>query len=417
MMKLRTGPGILVLGAGMVGTAAAWHLARLGHRVVLVDTHPIGDAPDPDDAHVIDPEAGPAIAAASDALDLGGPAAGAPTGCRLAALIRDLFDFTDPLDREDRAERARALAGLCRLAPLEHRRMARVAGAEALYRDTGRIRVYRSRAGFAAAASLHAAADRAGIDHRCLDGDELLDLEPDLAPIAHRAVWWPQTRTVASPAALLRVIGAAFLAEGGRFVIGDARSLRRGGEGWTVATRSGEISARRVLLALGAASQTLLAMFGVRLPFAVPSRRCLRFQTDGETRLGRPVLDVEGGYGLTPITAGVRLTTGFGIAAPVGGPPKLRPLDRVTASARQLFPLGRWIEAAEELRRRAAFTDGLPVMGRAPGLPDAWLDLGQDARAFALGPICGRLIAEAMSGRPTALPLTPFGAERFGSGW
>ena len=245
-----------------------------------------------------------------------------------------------------------------------------------------------------------------------LGRDDLLALEPDLGRVAHAGVLWPETQTVAWPEAVTKAYGARFLALGGRFLHGEARSLRRAEDRWFVSTEAGEISAKTVVVALGPWSNDLLDRFGLSFPFAVKRGYHMHFAAERGARLARPVVDVEMGYCLTPMERGYRLTTGVEFAHRDAAPTP-RQLEQLKPIARELFPLGAELDPEPWLGRRPALPDALPIIGPAPGVPDMWLDFGHGHLGFTQGPISGRLIAEAIRGEPTLVDLAPFRADRF----
>jgi D-amino-acid dehydrogenase len=58
--------------------------------------------------------------------------------------------------------------------------------------------------------------------------------------------------------------------------------------------------------------------------------------------------------------------------------------------------------------------DGLPVIGRAPGVGGLLIATGHAMMGFLLGPLTGRLVCEILlDGRP-ALDISALGADRFG---
>lgn len=63
---------------------------------------------------------------------------------------------------------------------------------------------------------------------------------------------------------------------------------------------------------------------------------------------------------------------------------------------------------------RPVSADDAPVLGRLPGWDNAYVCTGHGANGLLLGPYSARLVAEVITGRPPALDITRFGAERFG---
>ena len=409
---------VIVLGAGMVGTSAALHSQAKGKSVVLFDRRGIGEETSYGNAGIVEREGLVPVAFPREIGAL------IRYGLRLEPAANYHFSFLPKIapwlwqlflatDKAGIAAFAAGVDALSRPAVAEHRELARQAGAEGFFRETGWVRLYRSHKGLAEAASLHDFADQYGIAYQHLTIAELKEMEPDLNPVGVGAVFWPETQSVSWPEGVTKAYGDLFVGRGGVVAKGDARSLRRGGNGWVVSSEAGEITARHVVVALGPWSNDLLDRFDLKYPLAVKRGYHMHFAPKGEAKLGRPIVDVEKGYVISQMLKGIRLTTGIEFADR-DAPPTPRQLDILKPVARELFPLGAEADPEPWLGRRPVLPDGLPIVGPAPGVPDMWLDFGHGHLGFTHGPITGRLIAEAISGEKPSIDLTPFRAERFG---
>ena len=409
---------VIVLGAGMVGTSAALQLRSKGRSVVLVDRGGVGEETSYGNAGVVEREGLVPVGFPREIGALIRYGLNLSTEAHyhlsfLPKILPWLWQLRQATDTRGIAHFAAATELLSRHAIPEHRALAKAAGAEAFFRETGWVRLYRSHKGMADAASLHDFADQYGIAYRHLTLAELKEMEPDLNPVGVGAVFWPETQSVSWPEGVTRAYADLFLGRGGVIARGDARSLRRGAQGWVVSCEDGEVTGTHVVVALGPWSNDLLDRFDLRFPLAAKRGYHMHFAPRGEARLARPIVDIEKGYVLTPMLKGIRLTTGIEFAER-DAPPTPVQLDRLKPTARALFPLGEEVDPEPWLGKRPALPDGLPIIGPAPGVPDMWLDFGHAHLGFTLGPISGRLIAEAISGEKPTVDLTPFRAERFG---
>lgn len=62
---------------------------------------------------------------------------------------------------------------------------------------------------------------------------------------------------------------------------------------------------------------------------------------------------------------------------------------------------------------RPATPDGAPLLGAVPGCAGLWVATGMGPQGLTIGPYCGRLIADAVLGRPAEMDLTPYAPARF----
>jgi D-amino-acid dehydrogenase len=125
------------------------------------------------------------------------------------------------------------------------------------------------------------------------------------------------------------------------------------------------------------------------------------------------VLDAENGYLVTPMTRGLRLTTGAEFASR-DDPPSPAHLDRLEPLARELYPIAERRDAAPWLGRRPCLPDMLPIIGPAPRHKGLWFDFAHQHLGLTLGPISGRLLADLMTGAPPFADPAPYAMTRFG---
>lgn len=408
---------VIVLGAGIVGAATALNLQRRGRQVTLVDRRAPGEETSFGNAGVIEGGTYVPIPFPRDPVAILRYAGNRQSALhfhwrflpRVVPWLLDLF-------RNSSEARLRANGGaimtLTAHAIEEHRALLREAGAEALLRDTGWLRLYRSEAEFSADALEMEVADENGYAYTVLDADQTREVEPHLAPVFTKAVHWHTVSSVGDPGAATKAVAGLFAAAGGRIVQAEARGLVPENDGWVVATGEGAMTAKEVVVALGPWSMELLRPLGLRLPFAIKRGYHLHYRPKGNALLARPVVDGAFGYALAPMNAGIRLTTGIEFAS-LDAPPTPVQIGRAERHARELFPLDEPVEPEPWMGRRPCFPDSRPVIGAAPGHKGLWLNFGHAHLGFTLGPVSGRLLAETMTGEAPLADPAPFAATRF----
>lgn len=408
---------VIVLGAGVVGTTAALHLAKRGLSVALVDRGGPGEETSYGNAGIIEgntyfpypfpfelkkllkvafklaPEANYHLAA-------------------LPKLLPWLFAYSLASRPSAMLDFARKMRPLFARAVAEHETLIKEASAEKYLRKNGWLKVYRSERAFENVKSDLDTIAAAGLEFRVLDRTGTLAIEPDLAPIVARGIFWPSAASVTNPLGVTQAYAALLAKLGGVTLRGDARSLHRAGGRWRVDTDEGPVDAEAAVVALGPWASDLLEPLGIKLPLAVKRGYHLHFRPRGNSGISRPVLDAENGYLLAPMEQGLRLTTGAEFAQRDAKPTPVQ-FDRLLPAARALFPIGERIEKDAWLGRRPCFPDSMPVIGRAPGQPGLWLDFGHAHWGLTLGPATGRLLAEMMTGAPPFTDPAPYAAGRF----
>ena len=408
----------VVLGAGIVGTSIALHLAKRGLAVALVDRRGPGEETSYGNAGIIEgntlfPHPFPRGLAAFLST-----AAKRESGVNyhlsfLPRIVPWLLGYRSHTSIEQSIAFANAMRPLFASALAEHEVLIAEAGATHYLRKNGWLKLYRSERTFAAATQERAMADSFNLPYDVLDSERALSFEPALKPVFARAVLWPQAASVSNPVGLTRAYARRFAALGGVFLNGDARSLHRANGKWRIETAEGPLDANDAVVALGPWAPDVLDRLDIRLPLAVKRGYHLHFRPREHVDLTRPVVDVELGCCLAPMDQGLRLTTGAEFAAR-DAPPTPVQLDRVMPAMRDLVPLGEAVEAKPWLGSRPCFPDSRPVIGRAPVHRGLWLAYGHAHWGLTLGPATGRLLAEKMTGATPFCDPAPFAAERFG---
>jgi len=201
---------------------------------------------------------------------------------------------------------------------------------------------------------------------------------------------------------------------GAAILRGDA-VLARDGEGAQVTVDGRVLPTDAVVIAGGAWSNRLAETLGVALP-VYPQRGQILHLDMRETETGHwpIVLGFHAHYILTfprhRVVAGATREDDAGYD------------DRVTAGGAH-EALGEALRVApglasatlREVRAglRPASPDNLPILGAAPGLRDVYLATGHGASGLQLGPYSGALVADLLQRKPLPLDLMPFAPGRF----
>jgi D-amino-acid dehydrogenase len=407
----------IVLGAGIVGVSAALHLVKRGLSVALVDRRGPGEETSYGNTGIIE---GNTLFAHAFPTGFGAllrvALKQAPEANYHLSALPELAPWLLAYRANTRGSRAlqfaEAMRPLYARAVGEHEALMAESSATRYLRKDGWLKLYRSDRSFAATARERDYATELGLAHRTLSVHEARTLEPSLAPVFEHAVHWPEAASVSNPLAVTKAYASQFILLGGVTLKGDARTLRRSGDGWRIDTDEGSLDAKNVVVALGPWAPDVLGPLGIRLPLAFKRGYHRHYHPQGNAGLTRPIVDTDYGYCLAPMEQGIRLTTGAEFAARDDAPTPVQ-IGRVLPTARALFPLGEGIEAEPWMGSRPCFADSRPVIGRAPGHPGLWLDYGHAHWGLTLGPVSGRLIAEMITGAAPFCDPAPYSAERF----
>lgn len=378
----------VVIGAGIVGAACAYYLAAEGLRVVVVDRAGVsGGTTGAGEGNILVSDKGP-----GPELDL---------ALLSAALWRALGDVLGP-----RAE-------------LEPK---------------GGLVVAAANPALTALRSFADGQRAAGVQAQDVDADVLRDVEPHLAPDLAGGVFYPQDQQVQpmlATALLLahaRAGGTATTVAGAEVVAVEFdEGHATGGAVRAVRTTRGTVSTPFVVNAAGTWGGEVARRAGVSLE-VLPRRGVILVTEPLPVLVRHKVYSAEYVAGVASDSAALATSTVVeGTPAGtilIGASRERVGFDRqvdwsvpalLARQAVTLFPV---LADVLLLRTYTGFRpycpDHLPVIGPDPRRPGLFHACGHEGAGIGLAPATGRLIADAVTGAPPHLPLSPFSPVRFG---
>ncbi len=260
-----------------------------------------------------------------------------------------------------------------------------------------------------------------GLELRTVTADEARSIEPALNPAAplHSAVHL-RGPAVANCREWTMLMRHRVVRLGGTLRLRTGvNALRPDGGGWRLSASDGsEQRFDAVVLCAGVDADGLLANLGLPTSWAVLWSHSLsagvREPMDAPVSA---VLDLKARIAIARLGQRVRASGGADLGGSAAGtdPASLRRLGQV---------LSHWFPAAARFSGPQASVqnwrgalvmshDGLPLIGpsRLPGL---WLNLAHGASGWAMACGAARLLADALSPSPAAIPPTPFAPSRLG---
>lgn len=414
----RNGRRVAVIGAGVIGACSALALTRAGFSVTLIEHDQPGAATSYGNGAIVGEESVVPVA----------------TPDMLRRLPGMLFDPLGPLtvrwsympqlfpwllrfllaSRPKEVERiSLALYALLRGTLASYAEILAFVGAPELLRRTGWVCVYESEAGFRRDRESHALQRRRGLPFDILDADELRQLEPSLAPIFARAVFYPDVGHLLDSRRLVELVTEAVVRQGGTLLRAEARDFEIGPDGPTaVVTDRGASPCDAVVVAAGAWSKPLAARLGSRPPLDTERGYHVQFANPGVApRL--PVYSTERAMVATPLEGG-RLR--FAGTVELGGldlPPNWKRAEVLRRNGRRWFPDLSADHCERWMGFRPSMPDSLPVIGRSPRFANVVFAFGHGHCGMMLGARTGELVTALLADRDPGIDMAPYRVDRF----
>lgn len=367
---------VLIVGAGVIGSAIAWELRRRGAEVAVLESSSEGGQTSAASAGMVNPfsltpEENPALPFAIASRE------------QFPEWVARLHETTG-IDAEWRAEGSLRIA----LTPEDAEQLQQVARWVIRYEPEARL----------------------------LSPEEARRLEPVISVACHGALWLPSEGWVHTER-LMHALHRALRVSGVVFYLGQpAVGLAREGQRIRgVQTPTGTLYADTVVLCAGAWSGLLLRELGWQAPIE-PVRGQILVLRDLPLHSRRLLVSLgSGAIGyLVPRASGEAL---FGATREQAGY-DTRPTAKDTASL--LYNLERMFPslldatlARVQVGLRPSTPDHQPLIGSLPGWEGFYLASGHSYHGILLAPATAQAVADLIEHGTTRLPIQPFQPERF----
>jgi glycine/D-amino acid oxidase-like deaminating enzyme len=405
---------IAIIGAGVIGTAAACALAREGRKVLLLD------------------RAEPGVAGASFgnaghiAQELVQPL---PSPGLLFGFYRDLFGFGGTLDLSwhqalrmspwiarfaaaafRRGENTRQLAPLVRPAVAAWARLLKDIGRTELLNRQGH---YEIALGSGCQARVSAQArDMASVEvkTRPLSAAQLEPVKRAANAVMAAGLWFEDSANVVDPLEAVRAFTAAALQCNAAYRRLDVKALAPRGDKIEILSDASALIVDSAVVCAGVRSAPLLAPFGLHAPLQAVRGYHIEIP-DRAPYFDAPVVYTDERVIVTPMSGRLRATS-FMEFADADAPADARKPARLRQTVRALgYPCE--LEGPSWLGARPVLPDYLPGIGRAPGQPSLLYAIGHQHIGLTLAPITAELITDLIAQRAPRIAVAAYDLQRF----
>jgi D-amino-acid dehydrogenase len=410
---------VIVIGAGIVGTATARALQRAGHAVTLIDSDEPGKATSYGNAgfiaidHVL-PLARPSTLrrVPQMLMDRNGPLTVHRPSIPyllpwMARFALAAYSSTEVRKGVDSFGPLMAEANIAWKAEIQ------ASGLGELFLSKGALYVYESEQSFAEGAEERELQKAKGTEFEIVDGARARELAPGLSSHIVRGVYYPHGMHTINPYKVVATMAERFAAEGGTVQRGRVRGFGRDGDRVTsVRLTDSALPTRAVVIAAGRASGELTRLLGFNAPLVAERGYHVMLAPDN-VRFDLPVSPAGRGFFITPMQEGLRVAGTVELAAP-HQPPSWHRADLLVRHLKDIFPGVGGEERSRWIGERPSLPDFRPAIGRAPRLANVYCGYGHQHVGLTLATATARLIARQLEGEDLPEALRPCDPGRFG---
>ncbi|AZP12950.1 D-amino acid dehydrogenase [Undibacterium parvum] len=416
---------IVILGAGVIGTASAYYLAKTGHEVTVLERQP---APGLETSYANAGEVSPGYSApwAGPGIPLKAikwlMMRHSPLAIR-PSLDPQMWRWVTQMLMNCTTKRYEINKGrMLRMAEYSRDVLQQLRSDTGIHYDErtqGTLQLFRDQKQLDAAATDIAILERYGVPYELLDKAACLKVEPALKHVQHKfvgALRLPGDETgdcfkfTQSLAQLAEGLGVKF-----KYGVSIEKLVANGDKISSVKTSIGDVTADSFVLALGSYSPILLRELGIKIPvYPIKGYSITVPIIDADCAPESTVMDET--YKVAITRLGDRIRVG-GTAEITGYNLDLRAARKETLvhSVTDLFPNGGDIEKAEFWTGLRPMTpDGTPIVGPTP-YRNLFLNTGHGTLGWTMACGSGQFIADVVSGKRPAISTEGLFMDRYGS--
>jgi D-hydroxyproline dehydrogenase len=250
-----------------------------------------------------------------------------------------------------------------------------------------------------------------GIKQTLITKDEILDLEPNLQPVFDAGVLFDYAWHARDPYTISKKLFDLYIKKGGKFIKENVTHINQTNSDETlIKTENKEYIFEKTVIACGAFSKELTDQLGENIPLDTERGYHVHFK-NMDHLLSRAVINLDRGFGLTPMNQGMRAVGTVELGG-LNNPPSKKRIDYIIRCAKELLPE---LDKHEDewLGFRPTLPDFLPVLGPSLKNKNIIYAFGHHHLGWTLGAITGKIISGIVAEEKTNLDLTPYHSSRF----
>lgn len=409
---------VVVVGAGIIGSAIAFELQRRGKSVILVDRDQPGmGASYGNMASIAVTEFMPTSRPSTWRrvpgwlLDPEGPVRLRPA--YMPRLMPWFMRFLVAGRPSKVAELEAAGAALCRRVYEDLLPMLDAAGVSDVLSDVGCLSLYADEQEFKSDREHLEIIERFGFECPVISGEALREIEPAISPQIKKAVLFPKNKSVRDPYQLVLTLVNRFKEMGGQVEIGAVGQLDcdAGAVRGVVLSDGRRIACNEVVLAAGAYTGRLSKLIGERIPLETERGYHTQIMAPG-VALRHSLIWPAKAFMVTPTAGGLRVGGTVEMAG-LDAPPDYRRARVLVQRARSALPGLQVQETSEWMGHRPALPDTVPIIGPSEKVGGVFYATGHGHLGLTYSATTARLIADLVTGQTPPINLAPYRVGRF----
>jgi len=411
---MQTRPHIAVVGAGIVGICSAYFLNKSGFQVTLIDKNDPGSMTSYGHActfadYACVPVNSPDLFREIPSMLL---SKNGPLAVDFLYAIKNFawaFKFLQNCTTKKVNYISDSLGSLLNHSSVSYDEIFSDVSVSQYIKNEEALYLYSNQKEFLNAKKTNEIRKRNGVKIKTLSKNDILDLEPNLAPIFYNGQLFVGSRHTTNPLAISKKIFQTFIDNGGMFIKKNIENITPQESSITLSYNNNDHNFDKVVICAGSWTNNLTKKFGERFP--LDTERGYHVMFDNHDLINRPVGWSQSGFYLVQHEEGLRAAGTVEIAG-LHKPENKKRTKMIEDQARKLLPQLKEVKSTW-LGFRPTLPDSLPVIGKSQKNKNIIYGFGHQHIGWTLGAVTGKIINSICSNRIPNINVDPFSPSRF----
>ena len=409
-----TKPHIAVVGAGIVGICSAYFLNKSGFKVTLIDRNDPGTMTSYGHActfadYACVPVNSPELFKEIPSMLL---KSDGPLAVDFFHVIKNLswaYKFLQNCTTNKVEYISSSLCNLLNNASVSYDEIFSDVNVSNYIKNEEALYLYQNVNEFLNAKKTNIIREKNGVQIRILSKKDILEMEPNLAPVFYNGQLFVGSRHTTNPQEISNKIFESFINNGGKFYKKSVKNILPDDEGVKLYYEEATHKFDKLVLCAGAWSKVLTKTFGDNFP--LDTERGYHVLFNNYDLINRPIGWSQSGFYLVQLEEGLRAAG----TVEIGGlkkPENKKRTKMIEMQARKLLPQLKEVKSTW-LGFRPTLPDSLPVIGQSAKYKNIIYGFGHQHIGWTLGAVTGKVINSLCNDRVPNINIEPFSPKRF----
>ena len=411
---MQTKPQVAVVGAGIIGICSAFFLQKSGFKVTLIDKNEPASMTSYGHACTFADYACVPINSTNLFKDIPSMLmrSDGPLSIDFFYMIKNLdwaLKFLRNSSRNNVNKISESLGSILKSASISYDEIFSEVDVSQYIKNEEAIYLYKNELAYLKAKKANEIRKKNGVKIKILSQNDILNMEPNLAPVFHNGQLFVGSRHTTNPSAVSKKIFDSFINNGGMFVRKKIENIIPRETSVSLNYNNNHYTFDKVVLCAGSWSNILTKKFGESFP--LDTERGYHVMFDNIDLISRPIGWSHSGFYLVQLQDGLRAAGTVEIAG-LEKPANIKRTKMIEAQARKILPQLKEVQSTW-LGFRPTLPDSMPIIGESQINKNIIYGFGHQHIGWTLAAVTGKIINTLCCNRKPNINIESFSPNRF----